>query len=209
MLSAIIHYTCLRAGVQEKTLRSLDNYVIYYRTSPVEASMRRIVVAAACILLFSASPVRADFYRYVDRDGKEFFTNDVKQVPPQYRSNATPVKTDDNRVSIGDKPAVPGRATGSVKEHKDKYGRGERYWHGRADKLRMKLRDQQDEYDLVVKQLDDPAPKTTGGRKKSHSSLIKKKQKIEKDMTKTRRKLEVDLPEEARRADAYPGWIRE
>jgi len=171
--------------------------------------MRRIVVSAACILMFSASPVRADFYRYVDGDGKEFFTNDVKQIPPQYRSSATPLKTDDGRVSVGDKPAAPGKSTGTVKEHKDKYGRGERYWRGRADKLRMKLRDQQDDYDLVLKQLDDPDQKTINGKKKSRAGLIKKKQKIEKDMAKTRRKLEVYLPEEARRADAYPGWIRE
>ena len=171
--------------------------------------MRRVVVAATCILLFAASPVRADFYRYVDRDGKEFFTNDVKQVPPQYRSSAMPLKTDDSRVSIGDKPAATGKATGAVKEHKDKNGKGERYWRGRADKLRMKLRDQQDDYDLVLKQLDDPEQKTIGGKKKSRAGLIKKKHKIEKDMAKTRRKLEVDLPEEARRADAYPGWIRE
>jgi hypothetical protein len=199
----------LRAGVQEKTLRTLDNYVIYYRTSPEEAFMRRIVVSAACILLFSASFAHADFYRYVDGDGKEFFTNDLKQVPQQYRSSAKPVQTDDSRVSIGDKPAAPGKSTGSVKEHKDKNGKGERYWRGRADKLRMKLRDLQDDYDLVMKQLDDPAQKTSTGKKKSRSSLVKKKQKIEKDMTKTKRKLEVDLPEEARRADAYPGWVRE
>jgi len=171
--------------------------------------MRSIVVAAACILLFSASPVRADFYRYVDRDGKEFFTNDVKQIPPQYRSSASLLKTDDSRVSIGDKPADTGKSTGAMKERKDKNGKGERYWRGRADKLRMKLRDQQDDYDLVLKQLDDPEQKTSGGKKKSRSNLIKKKQKLEKDMAKTRRKLEVDLPEEARRADAYPGWIRE
>jgi hypothetical protein len=33
--------------------------------------------------------------------------------------------------------------------------------------------------------------------------------KLEKEIAQTRRRLEVDLPEEARRADAYPGWIRE
>ncbi len=171
--------------------------------------MRRFAVSAVCILLFFASSARAEFYRYVDKDGKEFFTNDLKQVPQEYRSSATPVKTDDSRVSVGNKPEGPGKSKETAKEHKDKYGRGERYWRGRADKLSMKLHDQQDEYDLVLKQLDDPESKTIGGKKKSHASLVKKKQKIEKDMKKTRRKLEVDLPEEARKADAYPGWIRD
>jgi hypothetical protein len=183
-------------------------FIIHYYVR-AEVSMRKVIVAAACILLFSAASVRAEFYRYVDRDGKEFFTNDLKQVPPQYRNSATLLKTDNSRVSVGDKPAAPGKTTGSVKEHKDKNGKGERYWRARADKLRMKLRDQQDDYDLVMRQLDDPAQETATGKKKSRSGLIKKKHKIEKDMAKTRRKLEVDLPEEARRADAYPGWIRE
>jgi hypothetical protein len=171
--------------------------------------MRSVVFAAACLLLFSATPVRADFYRYVDQDGKEFFTNDVKQIPPQYRNSATLLKTDNSRVSVGDKSVAPGKAAMTVREHKDKNGKGEKYWRARADKLRMKLRDQQDDYDLVMKQLDDPALQTTSGKKKSRAGLIKKKHKIEKDMGKTRRKLEVDLPEEARKADAYPGWIRE
>ncbi len=33
--------------------------------------------------------------------------------------------------------------------------------------------------------------------------------KLEKDIAKTRKMLEVDLPEEARRAEAYQGWIRQ
>jgi hypothetical protein len=123
-----------------------------------------------------------------------------------------PVKTDDSRVSVEDKPAVANKAPVSVKEHKDKYGRGEEYWHKKASNLRLKLRDLQDEYDLVLKQLEDQDQKPkhlSSTKKKSHSSLEKKKIKLEMDIAKIRKTLEVDLPEEARRADAYPGWIRE
>jgi hypothetical protein len=56
----------------------------------------------------------------------------------------------------------------------------------------------------------DQKPKhLSSTKKKSHSSLEKKKIKLEMDIAKIRKTLEVDLPEEARRADAYPGWIRE
>jgi hypothetical protein len=181
-------------------------------TSLVEAAMRRFALLAVCILLFSASPSWADFYRYVDKDGKEFFTNDMKQVPQEYRSGATIVNPDTSRVSVGDKPVASGTARTSVKERKDKYGKGEEYWRRRAANLRLKLRDQQDEYELVLKQMDDQnqtPKKISGKKKKSRSSLEKKKMTLEKDMAQTRRRLEVDLPEEARRADAYPGWIRE
>jgi hypothetical protein len=178
----------------------------------VEAAMRISIISALCILWFSASPAWADFYRYVDKEGTEFFADDLNQVPQEYRDSATVVKHDEGRISVGGKPAVAGKSPVTVKEHRDKRGKGEEYWHQKADNLRLKLRDQQDEYDMVVKQLDDQGqkPKKIGGKKnKSRSSLEKKKMKLEKDMAKTRRALEVDLPEEARRADAYPGWIRE
>jgi hypothetical protein len=148
----------------------------------------------------------------VDNEGKEFFANDPKQIPQEYRGRATMVRPDESRVSVGDRPVAPGRTPVTVKEHKDKYGKGEEYWHRKAANLRLKLRDQQDEYNLVLKQMEDQdqkPKKMTNKKKKSRSSLEKKKMKLEKDMAKTRRMLEVDLPEEARKADAYPGWIRE
>ena len=174
--------------------------------------MRILTFSALCILLFSASPAWADFYRYVDKGGTEFFTNDLKKVPQEYRDRATVVKTDEGRVSVGEKPAATSKSSVIAREHRDKYGRGEEYWHKKAANLRLKLRDQQDEYDLVLKQMNDQdqkPKKLTSKKKKSRSSLEKKQMKLEKDMAKTRRQLEVDLPEEARKADAYPGWIRE
>lgn len=170
----------------------------------------RSCVLAVCFLLFSASAVYADFYRYVDKDGREFFTNDPEQIPHEYRSAATLVRPDDSRVSIGDKPATPRTTPAPSREHRDKNRRGEEYWHRKAENLRLKLREQQDEYDLVLRQIDDQDQKSkTGKKKKAGSSLEKKRMKLEKEIAGTRRMLEVDLPEEARRADAYPGWIRE
>jgi hypothetical protein len=180
-------------------------------TPLVEAAMRILTVSAVCILMFFTSPAWADFYRYIDKDGNEFFTNDLKQVPQEYRDSAIAVTPDESRVSVGAKPATAEKSPVLVKEHKDKYGKGEEYWRRKAANLRLKLRDQQDDYDLVLKQLDDQdqKPKKLSSAKKKKSTFEKKKVKLEKDMAKTRRQLEVDLPEEARKADALPGWIRE
>ncbi len=173
--------------------------------------MRKIAVLVACMLLFPAFSARADFYRWIDGEGKESYTNDPKQIPQEYRNSATIIKPDESRVSVGEKPVASARTQAKAGEHKDKYGHGEEYWHRKAANLRLKLRDQQDEYDLVLKQLDDQdhKPKKLTSKKKKASSLEKKRAKLEKDIEKTRRQLEVDLPEEARRADAYPGWIRD
>jgi hypothetical protein len=173
--------------------------------------MRRFVVLAVCVLFFAATTVHAEFYRWVDKEGKEFFANDPEKIPQEYRGSASKIQPDPSRVSVGEKPVKAGNKTAIAGEHKDRFGRGEEYWHKRAADLRLKLRDQQDEYSLVQKQLDaeEQTPKKLSSKKKSSASLEKKKTKLDKDMARTRRMLEVDLPEEARRADAYPGWIRE
>jgi F0F1-type ATP synthase membrane subunit b/b' len=98
----------------------------------------------------------------------------------------------------------------TVSEHRDKNGKGESYWRKRAADLRLKLRDQETRRDLVVKQMNDQDQKPLSTKnKKARASLEKKKTKLDTDIARTRRALEVDLPEEARKADAYPGWIRE
>ncbi|MDA8422413.1 MAG: DUF4124 domain-containing protein [Nitrospiraceae bacterium] len=174
--------------------------------------MKNFVMFAACILLLFASNARADFYRWVDRDGKEFFTNDPKQVPQEYRAGASTIKPDESRVSVGKKPTAPGPTAIKSSDHRDKYGRGEEYWRKRADKYRQQLRDLQYEKELVEKKEKDEedTPKVlTAKRKKTLASREKKKALLEKKIELTRKKLEVDLPEEARRADAYPGWVRE
>jgi hypothetical protein len=178
--------------------------------------MRRGIVLAACLLLLSASFARAEFYRWVDKDGKEFFTNERKQVPEEYQSTVTVVKPDESRVSVGQRPAATGKPSASLKDHKDKYGKGEEHWHKRAEKLRRELAALQDKYDLVLKQEKDNEgqpkklnAKTISKKNKSHTSLDKRKSALEKDLARKKHELEVALPEEARKADAYPGWIRE
>jgi len=205
----------LIAEVQEKTLRTPDNCVIflnYYIQSYQEAFMRRCIVLAVCVFFIGVTQAQAEFYRWVDKDGKEFFTNDQLKVPPEYRSSATKVEPDESRVSVGDKHAKTAKTRVDVSQHKDKNGRGEEYWRKRAADLRRKLRDQEDGYSHIQKQLTDldrEPNRLNEKNRKSRASLEKKKTKLEKDIARTRRMLDEDLPEEARRADAYPGWIRE
>jgi hypothetical protein len=173
--------------------------------------MRKLFALAVCALFSAATPAHAEFYRWVDSEGKEFFANDPEKVPQEYRGSASKIQPDPSRVSVGEKPVNAGKTTATSGDHRDRNGRGEEYWHRRAANLRLKLTDQLEEHRLVLKQLDDQdkKPKKLSSKKKTRSSLEKKKMKLEKDIARTRRMLEVDLPEEARKADAYPGWLRE
>ncbi len=172
--------------------------------------MQRYLVLAVCVLLISATQVWAEFYRWVDKDGKEFFTNEPSKIPQEYRNSATKMKPDESRVSIGNQQSAKGKARVTASEHRDKNGKGESYWRKRAGDLRSKLRDEETRRDLVVKQINDQDQKPFSTKnKKTLASLEKKKAKLDTDIARTRKALEVDLPEEARKADAYPGWIRE
>jgi hypothetical protein len=179
----------------------------------VQVSVRNsVVIMAFFMLLFSASHASAELYRWVDKDGQEFFTNERSKVPQEYQRTARLVKTDDNRVSIGGKPALPQSPTAEVKEHRDKNGRGEEWWHRRAESQRLELRKLEDDRDLLLKKEQDEEKKlnrSSGKKKKSSAAHDRKKMQLEKKIAQAKRRLEMDLPEEARKADAYPGWLRE
>jgi len=178
--------------------------------------MRKCAVLTVCLLFLFASVARAEFYRWVDREGKESFTNDREQVPQEYRNNAAAVKPDERRVSVGEKTVSTRMPSASLKDHKDKYGKGEEHWRKRSAKLRKELAALQNKYDLILKQERDDenkpkklTAKNSGNKKKSRSSREKKKETLEKDIDQKKHELEVELPEEARKADAYPGWLRD
>jgi hypothetical protein len=184
-----------------------------YVQRPEDLMGRTAVLVVVLMILVISSDVRAEFYKWVDRSGREFITNDKEKIPAEYRGAAKPVEVRDDRVSIGKDPVTDKNKQAVVSEHKDKYDRGEQYWRKRAENLRKQLREQEDERKLLVKQERDDESKTkkrsSSSSKKAKSSRDKKIAKIDKKIAKLRKELDVDLPEEARKADAYLGWLGE
>jgi protein-arginine kinase activator protein McsA len=85
--------------------------------------------------------------------------------------------------------------------------------------LRLQLRELQDEHDIVTRQIDEqegqqsrPAGSSPARKKpvkNNLAGLMKKKMQLDKKISRKKYELEVELPDQARKADAYPGWIRE
>lgn len=171
--------------------------------------MRPAILLAVCYLFFFTPAANAEFYRWIDKDGKENFTNDPAKIPSGYRERSSPVEVGSDRVSIGEKAPGAVSAKGTGDEHRDKNGRGEEWWRRRAENLRREIRDLEDEYALVLKKEQEQEQKTGGRKSKSRTNYAQKKMQLEKKIAQARRRLEVDLTEEARKADAYPGWLRE
>ena len=171
---------------------------------------------AALLVLFAgvmfATTARAEFYQWTDSDGRQFYTNDLAKVPAQYRDTAKQVEVHDDRVSVsgGGEGKSPSRVR--EPERKDKYGKGESYWRKRAENLRRQIREQQDQHDRLAEQqreAEDHPTKSEKSAKKARADREKKMHAIEKKIASLRNELDVQLPEEARKADAYPGWLRE
>lgn len=203
----------LCAAVQEKTLRRHSICDIFLHMSEKEPCMLRAALIATFLFVLPYGEAGAEFYKWVDKDGREFVTNDREKIPPEHRNSATAVPLDEKRVSVGQQPAASGKQSPAVREHRDRYGKGEEHWRKRASKLRRELAALQDRHDLLLKQERDE-DRVRDGRparssKKKKPALRKKIEQLEREITGKKRELEVDLPEEARKADAYPGWIRE
>jgi hypothetical protein len=190
--------------------------MVFFTIDHGEVLMRKSAVATVFLLFLSANFAHAEFYRWVDKDGAEFFTNDRQNVPQEYRSSVSAINPDESRVSVGAKPVADGKPSALRIDQKDKDGKGEAYWRKRAEKLRKELAILQDKYDHFLKQEKNDENKphkysvsVVNKRKKSQTKREKQKTTLERDLARKKHELEVELPEEARKADAYPGWLRE
>lgn len=169
-----------------------------------------LLLSVICLLLLPIPAAGAEFYRWVDKDGNEHFTNDPGKVPAENYGGSSAVEAPQGWVNVGEKRDGRRTVAPAIKQHKDKYGHGEEWWRRRARKLRRELRELQDEYELVLrKEREQEEQGTFGRKKKSGKKYGAKKMQLEKKIARARRNLDADLPEEARRAGAYPGWLRE
>lgn len=187
--------------------------MLFFSISAITEPLMKLTAVLAALLIFAILPsyAVADFYRWVDKDGQENYTNELEKIPLEYRDRAVKVEIRDDRVSVGKSPEGGKKRTPAYTKHKDRYGRGEEYWRRKAEKLRRELRRLEDEYDLILKQEkeDEQPQKLTQKKKKTITARNRRKAKLEKKIARKRHELEVELPEQARKADAYPGWIRE
>ena len=177
------------------------------------------LITTIILLLLPFAEAHADLYSWTDSAGNKYFVDDLTKVPPGYRSQAqnreaaeeTQAGREERTISSNYYRTSKASDNRGKTEHRDKNGRGESYWRNKAENLRQQLQDEQVNYETLNKQQSEcegmqlyvrGLPKDCAS--KYRNQKIKSEQKIER----IRKSLEIDLPEEARRADAYPGWIR-
>ena len=111
-------------------------------------------------------------------------------------------------LTVIERPAIIAQA---AKEPVDNNGRGESYWRQRADNLRQEFEDHQAKYDALKREeqeCNDQHITYRGLPRDCAARYRDRKISMESKMELARKRLEVDLAEEARKAGAYPGWLR-
>lgn len=173
--------------------------------------MRKAVLLLVVTILFSAAAAQAEFYQWTDREGREFYTNEKDKIPAEYRGAAKPVEVREERVTVGPPPAASDPRPVKPQPHKDRNNRGEDYWRKRAGDLRKEIREQENARDRLIQQEreEERSGKLTAAkRKKARAAREKKQEKIAGNIARLTHELEVELPDEARKAEALPGWLR-
>ncbi len=173
--------------------------------------MRSIAVAVFLIFFLTPSLSQAAFFTWTDSSGREWYVDEIEKVPPEYRGQAKNLSQTNGEVNVGNtvrkdvRPGVP-----SV-PHADSSGRGESFWRGQADELRRQIRLEEDSIAFFKEKRADceESQKNIVGRRRDCSRLYGENQKrSEWRIQQLRTKLDVDLPEDVRKAGAYPGWLR-
>jgi hypothetical protein len=174
--------------------------------------MSYLYLLLCLFIIFVPAPVRAELFTWVDQNGGVNVTDDRDKVPANYRGQAKAIGDSNEKSATAVKPARSRYIEDSAPASVDNNGRPESYWRTRANTLRTQIQTQEesiaDYYEQYLKCEESQKNIIGRGRKNCVGIYDNQKQYNEMEINKLRRKLEVELPEEARRAGALPGWIR-
>lgn len=124
--------------------------------------MRLLLVAA--VLLLVAMPVQATIYKWVDRRGTINFTEDLGQVPPEYRSRAVVVDEGappaevievPEAGKVKEKGTTPAQAAQEQKKPKMYGGKDVATWKKEFAEAKWRLRSAEDDLAALRNRLTD------------------------------------------------------
>lgn len=177
-------------------------------------STKTIIMAALfTILLQLGSPALAQVYQWEDEQGVLNLTDDLEKVPEKYRDRATEVilPKDEGRPEKN-APSPPGGPEETIKdpEQADLRGRSREWWQGRAREWREKKSRAAQELALARERLNTiPMSLPLPAREWEKRKILREMGAYEGQLREAERMLNEALPEEARKAGAPPGWVRE
>ncbi|MBI3804832.1 MAG: DUF4124 domain-containing protein [Nitrospirae bacterium] len=170
--------------------------------------IKKSIVSALVLLLSLTSFVTAvEIYRWLDETGTPHFTDDPAKVPPAFRKNAT---VEELKAMPSVKPIVPLEST-DVSPPTDREGHNEEWWQAEIGKWRTKKEEAAHKLAEAEARLAQVQYGNEGisSRMAETGDLLKEIEMQKEAIRKAEEMIRTVLPEEARKADAPPGWLRE
>ncbi len=176
--------------------------------------MKKALLFVLVLLLLASNVSFAEVFKWVDEKGGVHFTDDVLQIPSQYRPNTErmeiPETTVDRQKQEESISRTKGGSTG------DQLGKGEQYWRGRVDEWRKKLGALQERVETLRIRYNDLTERMNGSRSSVERNTLRRERDLIRDeieqskvqMEEAKKVIGKKIPEEAELYKANPEWIR-
>jgi hypothetical protein len=166
-------------------------------------------------LLGSGSSLWAkDFYQWQDDQGVVHLTDDLQNVPERYRDRVREITLPDEKSGPSEAPPAPPTTEGQQgfqpPEETDSEGHNREWWRNRIEGWReTKAEAEQQLADARERLNTIPLTLAEVTRAQKRREIQLEIETYEKQIQEADRMLKEVLPEEARKAGAPPGWLRE
>lgn len=167
-------------------------------------------------LLFTSISSQGAVFQWTDEQGNVGFTDNPDSIPEKYRQNAerlngqtVPKKPKTNIAPTAPPPTNPTKNTPVLNLDDD--GHDEQWWRDRMQELRHRKEELLAEKEQLTEGMTSLGKLGLGSVEANQQvkETEGRVQQINSEIAEINNELTVVLPEEARRANTPPGWLRE
>jgi type IV secretory pathway VirB10-like protein len=155
-------------------------------------------------------------YQWTDGKGVVHITDNLGKVPKEYRSEAQKLEYHPGVEGTENIPGNQKIAPNTDESEKEQLLEDQKEsWKARMKSAKQRLADAELHYkeleqkrDLALQSWGGPASGQLAGREEA-ARIEQEMNQVQTEIDNARRQIEVELPDEARKAGVPPGWLRE
>ena len=179
-------------------------------------NMKKAMIGVFIVVMLFSAAHGATVYKWVDKDGVVYFTDDYTQIPAQYRDR---IKTEET--GEPQRVETPAPASGSPRKTEevrtvDAYGGGEDYWKSRVMPWKKQLKEATENYENTNRRMNERLEDQSGKllsptqwnmNRVENRQLVEERAKYEAQMKEANEML-AKIAKEAEEAKADPQWLK-
>ncbi len=152
-------------------------------------------------------------YQWENENGVLQTTDDISMIPSQFRDKTREIKIPfDKKAKARERRnkftryRTPPPTDTTKKKVVDRFGHDKRWWQARKKSLKDQMANKQAQLEEVEEQRVEARRFNRHTDERTHLKTINN---LKQEIADLNRSIKVDLPEEARQAGAFPGWLRD